>query len=263
MFTRFLFLLCFCVGGAVLRAESACCASQPGAEAAQAPQVDNSLFDALLQARVRDGLVDYVGLKSDSRLAAYLAELQKVDPATLGRAQRLSYWINAYNAATLKLMADAWPVASIMKINDGKPWDVPVFQPAGAPERLTLNQIEHTMIRKGFVEPRIHFALVCAAISCPPLRSEAYAGERLSAQLNDQTRSFLRNPARNRYDPSAHALRLSPLFQWYAVDFGGATGTPGFVLKYLSDSDRTALKRFSREPALVFGDYDRSPNAQP
>ena len=263
MFTRILLLLWLCSGSSFVRAEAPCCGPVAGAEAKSEARVDHSLFDALLQSRVRDGLVDYAGLKTDTRLADYLSALEKIDPATLARAPRLAYWINAYNAATLKLMADAWPVTSIMKINDGKPWDVPVFQPAGVAERLTLNQIEHTVIRKGFVEPRIHFALVCAAISCPPLRSEAYAGERLSAQLNDQTRSFLRNPARNSYDASAHALRLSPLFQWYAVDFGGATGTPGFVLKYLSDSDRTALKRFSREPALVFGDYDWSPNAQP
>jgi hypothetical protein len=263
MFTRPLIVLCASLSATGLRADSPAPERPSVAESKQEARVDHALFDALLHDRVRDGLVDYAGLKADPRLAEYLAALEKTDPSTLSRAQRLAYWINVYNAATLKLMADVWPVASIMKINDGKPWDLPVFQPAGFPERLTLNQIEHAIIRKDFVEPRIHFALVCAAISCPPLRSEAYTGERLSAQLSEQTRLFVRDPARNRYDPSAHALCLSPLFQWYAVDFGGATGTPGFVLKYLGDSDRAALKRFSREPELIFGDYDWAPNAQP
>lgn len=267
MFTR-IFLLSFsCLASPFARADLPPCEAVSGAEAKQGvkheAQVDNTLFDAVLRERVRDGLVDYVALKTDARLADYLAALEKIDPATLPRSQRLSYWINTYNAATLKLMADAWPVASIMKINGGKPWDVPVFQPAGSAERLTLNQIEHTMIRKGFAEPRVHFALVCAAKSCPPLRSEAYTGDRISAQLSEQARIFLRNPSSNTYDAKAHTLRLNPLFQWYATDFGGETGTPGFVMKYLADEDRDALKRFSREPDLVFGDYDWTPNAQP
>lgn len=228
----------------------------------ESSRVDHAVYDALLGERVRNGLVDYAGLKTDERLAGYLAALEQVDPSTLPRSEKLAYWINAYNAATLKLMADAWPVASITKINEGKPWDLPVFRPAGAVERLTLNQIEHGIIRKDFLEPRIHFALVCAALSCPPLRSEAYVGARVSAQLSEQTRLFLRDPARNHYDASAHTLRLSSLFDWYAVDFGGATGTPGFVLKYLSDADREKVGRFTREPGLAFNDYDWAPNAQ-
>ena len=253
---RFLFALLVSVPVAVL-------AVSPAAETATpAPTVDHSVYEALLREHVRDGLVDYVALKTDARLAAYLAALEVIDPASLPRAERLAYWINTYNAATLKLMADAWPVASILKINDGKPWDVPVFQPRGAAERFTLNHIEHQIIRKDFVEPRVHFALVCAATSCPVLRSEPYEATRLSGQLAEQARDFLRDRARNRYDASAHTLRLSPLFQWYAMDFGGSAGTPGFVAKYLDPADHAAFSRFSRAPALVFEEYDWAPNAQ-
>lgn len=229
--------------------------------ATEAPaSVGHDLFDSILQDRVRAGAVDYGALKTDPRLERYLAALAEVDPATLNRSNRLAHWINAYNALTLKLMTDSWPVESIRNINNGKPWDVPLFLPKGFSERLSLNQIEHEIIRKQFTEPRVHFALVCAAVSCPPLRSEAYQGPRLSAQLADQTTQFLRNPARNRYDARAHSLSLSPLFNWYAVDFGGAAGVPSFVAKYLATTDRDAMARFSRPPSVVFSDYDWAPN---
>jgi hypothetical protein len=237
--------------------------AQTSGLAETAPAVDHphSVYDALLREHVREGLVDYAALKTDSRLAAYIATLEAIDPAPLPQAERLAYWINAYNAATLRLMADAWPVESILKLNGGKPWDVPVLQPCGVAQKLTLNQIEHDIIRKEFREPRIHFALVCAAVSCPPLRSEAFAAARLSTQLDEQTRAFVRDPARNRYDASAHTLRLSPIFQWYAADFGDAEGMLGFVVKYLAPADREALARSGLAPELVFENYDWAPNA--
>jgi hypothetical protein len=135
--------------------------------------------------------------------------------------------------------------------------------PQGFPERLSLNQIEHEVISKQFTEPRVHFALVCAAASCPSLRAEAYRGPQLSAQLAEQTTLFLRNPAYNQYDARTHTLHLSPLFNWYLADFGGAAGMPLFVAKYLAPDDRVALGRFSRAPTVVFGDYDWTPNREP
>jgi hypothetical protein len=223
--------------------------------------VDYSVYAALLKAHVRDGLVDYAALKTDARLPAVIARLEQTDLAPLSRAEQLAYWINTYNAVTLKLMADAWPVESIMKINGGKPWDLPLFTPHGAGTAITLNHIEHDIVRKQFDEPRIHFVLVCAAISCPPLISEPYEASKLEAQLERQTRAFLRDLRRNRYDAAEHRLRLSPLFDWYANDFGGANRVPDYVRPYLREADQRALSKVKRPPAVVFTDYNWSPNA--
>ena len=236
--------------------------AQDQARSTLTASVDHSMFDALLKDHVQDGRVDYAGLKSDVRLADYLALMADVDLNVLSRDERLVYWINTYNAVTLKLMAGAWPVESIMKLNGGKPWDVPLFRPRGARAAITLNHLEHGIIRKEFDEPRIHFALVCAAVSCPPLIPEAYVAEKLETQLAVQTQSFLRDPAHNVYDQGQHTLRLSPLFQWYAGDFGGEANVLAFVLPYLTSSDQRALRNKSAPPALVFGDYDWSPNAK-
>lgn len=235
----------------------------PVARTAELPAatVDNSAYAGLLRDHVREGLVDYAALKTDARLPAYLAVLETVDPDALPRVERLAYWINTYNAVTLKLMADHWPVASIMKLNEGKPWDLPLFRPLGSAERLTLNHIEHEIIRKQFDEPRIHFVLVCAAISCPPLLSAPYEAGQLEAQLERQTRAFLRDSRHNRYDAAAHTLRLSPLFDWYADDFGGANRVPDYVRPFLREADQRALSKIKRPPAVVFTDYDWSPNA--
>lgn len=222
---------------------------------------DYSEYAALLREHVRDGLVDYAALKTERRLAASIIAMEKIDFAPLSRDERLAYWINTYNAVTLKLMADAWPVESIMKLNAGKPWDLPLFTPRGADAPVTLNHIEHEIIRKRFDEPRIHFALVCAAVSCPPLISEPYRAAKLEAQLDRQTRAFLRDPDRNRYDRAAHTLHLSPLFDWYAVDFGGSSGVVDYVRAYLPEADQRALAKHKRHPAVVFIDYDWAPNA--
>ena len=168
---------------------------------AGAGTVDHSSYDALLHERVEFGQVDYAALREDARLGAYLASLAVIDPSTLSENERIAYWLNAYNALTLKLMADAWPLESIQKINDGKPFFLPLFQPLGFDKKITLNEIENSILRKHFAEPRVHFALVCAATSCPLLRSEVYLPDRLSTQLTGQATAFLRDAARNRSIP--------------------------------------------------------------
>ena len=237
-------------------------------------KVDHALFDAILRDRVSDGLVDYAALKRDRRLAAYLTKLARVDLAPLSREERLAYWINTYNAATLKFMADAWPVESIMKLNGGKPWDVPVFRPLGAAEAITLNHIEHEIIRKQFAEPRIHFALVCAAMSCPPLRGDSYTGAALDAQLGEQTVNFLRDKTANRYESASRSYVLSPLFQWYVADFGGdEQGVLRFIASQIDLRELCPSGRAFKDPAaspdkpkadarIRYSDYDWSPNAQ-
>lgn len=265
----FCLLAALVVPAGAVRAEGA----KPIQSAAPA-SVSHVLFDAILQDHVRDGLVDYAALKRDRRLALYLAHLARIDLGPLGQEERLAYWINTYNAATLKLMADAWPVESIMKLNAGKPWDVPVFRPRGADAPITLNHIEHQIVRKEFSEPRIHFALVCAAASCPPLRSDSYTAIRLEEQLAFQTVSFLRNKTINRYESATQSYVLSPLFQWYVADFGGdEKGVLEFIarqidLRELCPSGR-AFKNPDASPdkpkagaRIRYSDYDWSPNAR-
>jgi len=180
---------------------------------------DHARLDALLRAHVDStGLVDYAGLSRESAaLDAYLASLGSAPFEELGRDEKLALLINAYNAFTLRLILDHRPVASIKDIPSGKRWDDRRWMLAG--ETLSLDQIEHERILSRFREPRVHFALVCAARSCPPLRTEAYVGDRLEAQLADQTRRVHSDGRWLLFDPASGTLQLTKLFDWYGSDF--------------------------------------------
>jgi hypothetical protein len=151
--------------------------------------VDHSAFDRLLRAHVRGGLVDYDAFKNSAEFRQYLATLAATDPSRLGRAEQLTLWINAYNAYTIELINKHNERASIRNINKSfgglvkayGPWKEKLATVGG--RAYGLDEIEQDILRKRFREPRIHFALVCAAMGCPPLRSEAYAAPRLDAQL--------------------------------------------------------------------------------
>ncbi len=234
------------------------------------------------------GLVDYAGLKNDrSTLDQYLEGLAGVPDARVQRwseAEKIAFWINAYNAFTLKAIIDHYPIKSgffsslvypknsIRQI-DGV-WDELRFAVKG--EKLTLDHIEHQILRKQFDEPRIHVALVCAARSCPPLRNEPYTGARLEEQLTDQTRRFLARPENFSVDGSSRRprLRLSRIFEWFGSDFVGKYGrTDRFpdqdpavraVLEYawphLSAEQRRALE--SGEFGVTYSDYDWTLNEE-
>lgn len=197
-------------------------------------------LDAILKERVHDGRVDYAGLKGDrAGLDAWLASAGAVSAKAFDswpREDRLAFLINVYNATTLRLIVDHHPVASIRKIGpfwDPKaPWHQPVVGLFGGV--MTLDALEQGVIRPRYKEPRVHFALVCAAKGCPPLRSEAYDGARLSAQLDDQARTFLSQKAKNDASPNGKTAYLSPIFKWYMEDFGGTKASVlAFVKKWL------------------------------
>ncbi|MBL0173605.1 MAG: DUF547 domain-containing protein [Gemmatimonadaceae bacterium] len=193
---------------------------------AQTP-VDHRRFDVLLQQHVVNGYVDYDAFARAPEFAQYLASLDRVRPETLDEDERLAFWLNVYNAFTIQLIVTHHETESIRHINKALgvlqlkgPWSEPIVRAAG--RRLTLDDVNHGIIRKEFGEPRIHFALVCAAMGCPPLRSEAYTGARLVDQLNDQSRRFLReSPAKNRFE--RRVLFLSPILTAYRTDFGPTT----------------------------------------
>lgn len=201
-------------------------------------------LNAVLAARVHEGRVDYAGLKKDSAgLDAWLAAAAKVDETAFKgrpREERLAFLINLYNAATVRLILDHYPIESIRKIgpvwDPNKAWKLPVVKVFG--RSVTLNQVEHEMIRPVYREPRAHFALVCAAKGCPPLRSEAYDAARLDAQLDDQARVFLSQRAKNDASAAGETAYLSPIFKWYMDDFGGSRKSVlRFVKKWLAVED--------------------------
>lgn len=221
------------------------------AEAVSAPEsFDHGAFTALLQEVVDErGFVDYAALVADpAPLDAYLVRLAATDPSNLPEADRLAFWLNTYNAYTLKLIVDNYPVGSIRDVVGGAfvplvntPFKVEFVTVGG--EVMTLDDVEHGTIRKEFDEPRIHFALVCAAQSCPPLRDEAYAGDRLDAQLDDQARRFLHNPAKNRVPADESAIALSKIFSWFGGDFGGtADALQAFLAPYFDGDVRAKLE---------------------
>jgi uncharacterized protein YyaL (SSP411 family) len=223
------------------------------------PRFDHGGFDAILARHVdADGRVDYVALRRNSRpLDSYLQALADAPLDELDGDGKLALLINAYNAFTLRLILDHYPVASIMDIPEANRWDGRRWEIAG--RTWSLNEIEHEQIRANFDEPRIHFALVCAAVGCPPLRREAYTASRLEAQLEDQTRAVHARERWFRYDAREQVVRLTRLYDWYGGDFtkNGATVVT-YAASYAPELKR-ALDAGVR-PGVEWLDYDWSLN---
>lgn len=189
-------------------------------------------WDRLLNRHVSpDGLVDYRGFASDKEeLVAYLENLSEHIPSgQWSRQARLAYYINLYNAATILLILEQYPLESIRDIS--RPWGKKRIQIGD--QRFSLSEIEHGILRK-MGEPRIHFALNCASFSCPKLQPQAYMEETLEAQLERATRDFINDSSRN--DHSNGQARLSRIFKWYRKDFtAGDTTLIGFINRYLAE----------------------------
>ena len=235
-----------------------------------AQMVDHGAFDRLLKAHVVNGLVDYDAFKADPAFAVYLRLLAATNPASLPRNEQLALWINAYNAYTIQLINVKNERVSIRNVNKSLgflkfkgPWSE-AFAVVGG-KTYTLDDIEQRTIRPTFREPRIHFALVCAAIGCPPLRSEAYTGARVEAQLNDQAVIFLtRSSTKNRVDVANRTLYRSQVFSFsdYMGDFGGSEASVGrFVARYYPAGPEKALLE-SGNFKSVKTEYDWSLNSQ-
>lgn len=229
-------------GSVTLRAQTAAPNPQPAAGV-----VDHSLYDHLLRQHVVKGFVDYDAIAASAEFSRYLTSLDAVKPETLSEDERLAFWINVYNAYTIQLIIAHRETESIRNVNRTLgvlrlkgPWIEPLVHAAG--RTLTLDDIHHTILRKDFGEPRTHFALSCAAIGCPPLRSEAYTGALLVDQLNDQAHIFLRqSPTKNRMEK--RALFLSPVITAYRNDFGESRQALGRALaEYFDGDDRKLLE---------------------
>ena len=223
--------------------------------------VSHETWDSLLREHVSpEGWVDYPGfIRDSSRLDSYLRLLQRHHPNEKywGRDERLAYWINAYNAFTVKLIIDHYPVASIKDIKNGIPfvnsvWDIKFIQIEGA--NYDLNNIEHGIIRAKFNEPRIHFALNCASISCPGLWNRAYAADKLDEQLTRAARDFLSDERKNIL--SKDKAQLSKIFSWYGMDFkkGGKS-----VIEYIN---QYAPVQVDPDAKVEYLEYDWGLNEQ-
>jgi hypothetical protein len=198
-------------------------------------------FDQVLNQYVDNGMVDYNGLQaSPQAFYAYIDTLGAVDPASMEMwcpEQKMAYWINAYNAFTIQAIIERYPITerslvgiffprnSILQISGI--WNRLSFTAGG--RQVTLGHIEHEILRKAFDDPRIHFAIVCASISCPALRAEAYRAAVLEHQLHQQTAAFINDPSRgSRWDEERQRLMVSKIFKWFKSDFRtvGAVGGP-------------------------------------
>ena len=195
---------------------------------ADAAKVDHSTFNSLLKTNVTTaGVVNYAGFKGNDNFESYLKVLANAKPknSNWSKNEKLAFWINAYNAFTIKLINNNWPVKSIRDINE--PWKRKFIKIGG--ETYDLNSIEHEILRK-MQEPRIHFAIVCASYSCPKLLNEAYTADKMQSQLAAQTKSFINDTKRNKI--TALKAELSEIFNWFKSDFTANGSLIDFINKY-------------------------------
>ena len=224
---------------------------------------DFSGWDGLLKrhvgpttiAGVRLAGVDYPAMKKDPAYFKLIGELKTFAPATLkSQKEKLAFWINVYNVMAVKMVVDHYPVDSIKDAGGffGSVWKKTVGVVGG--KDVTLNEIEHEILRK-MGDPRIHAAIVCASVSCPDLRQEAYTKERLDRQLDDHLRRFLENKGKGlQVDHASGRITLSKIFDWFEDDFEPQGGVLPFLARYAPEPDRPLLKK--KDADVSYLDYN-------
>lgn len=190
-------------------------------------------------------------------LSALIDRLEAVDVDRLSRPQQYAYWINLYNAATVEVVLGAYPVTSILNIKDGLfptgPWDRKVLTVKGM--KLSLNNIEHGILRPIFKDPRTHFAVNCASVGCPNLALTAYEPASLNAQLDAASRAYVNDP--RGFQAKGGRLVASRIFDWYGSDFGGPAGVLAFARQF---ADADTAKLLAGRKTIDSYDYDWSIN---
>lgn len=194
-----------------------------------------------------------------SLLRGYLGTLQALDPRSFSRAEQRAYWINLYNAVTVELVVDHYPVRSIRKINGGLlglgPWSDTVVVVAG--ESLSLNDIEHRILRPIYADPRIHYAVNCASLGCPNLAGRAYTAANTESLLEAGARAYVNHP--RGVDLADGKLRVSSIYKWFKVDFGG---TDERLIQHLGQYAEPELaQRLAAYDGKIRYDYDWDLNA--
>lgn len=222
---------------------------------------DNSDYVAILTKYVgKDGTVDYIGIKTEEKvLDSYINSISKVSYEKLSKYEKLSLLINAYNAFTLKLIIQNPGIGSIKDIPSDKRWENEVWELAG--KRVSLDFLEHQWIRKEFGEAKIHVALVCAAKSCPKLRSEPYEGEKLKDQLKDQARHFFSLKNNFQWNPEKKEIYLSAILDWFRYDFAETEmGVLEYSLNYVDTEKGKEISSVKDSLKIKYISYDWSLN---
>jgi len=209
--------------------------------------------------------MDYAALKAHDMAAVQKLrrDLGTVNAAALAPKPRLAYWINVYNVNTVATILEGYPTKSIRDLSTDPIIRLNVFKKERIPTTggtLSLNDVENAKIREGFHDPRIHFAINCAARSCPPLRKEAYAGDRIDAQLDEQARAFL---AATRFEQRGNSLvvHVTKIMDWFGDDFdkwGG--GRAAFLKRFVSADKQRMIDAAGTKITLSYDDYDWSLN---
>jgi hypothetical protein len=232
--------------------------------------VDHAAFGRLLAAYVRrgdDGVtrVDYARFKAEGHadLKTYIAALAATDPATLARAEQFAFWANLYNAKTLDIVLDRYPVRSIKDISlgggllaavTGGPWKAKVVTVAGT--ELSLDDIEHGILRPVFKDPRVHYAVNCASVGCPNIGTEPFAGLALDTQLDAAARAFVNHPRGAAVDDGG--LVVSSIYSWFKADFGGTDD--GVIAHLKRYADKPLAARLKAVSEIADYRYDWSLN---
>ena len=222
----------------------------------------HDLFNQVLQEHVdKKGRVDYTKLKANpEKLERYLDLLAVAKPKDLSYNAQLAFWVNAYNALVIKGVIDHYPTTSVRKVKLFRGFFYRLkFRVAG--KTYTPNQIEHGIIRTEFVDPRVHFVLVCASTSCPPIENSAFAAETIEERLETATFNFVQNPEQVRIDRVKRRVYLSKIFKWYDNDFTeGYDGVVDFLTDYLPPEDADFL--LAENVKFHYLDYDWTLNDQ-
>lgn len=206
---------------------------------AQSPNYD--AWDKILKQYVDEqGLVDYVALKNNKEgLVDVVETFEQVDVSKMTAQEQKAFWINAYNAITLRTVVDSWPVKTIRRINFGLVWNLPRKVAQG---RKSLGDIEHKILRP-LGDARIHFAINCASIGCPKLPDYAFLPEKLDEQLDYETKRFVNDPEKVRLDRSTKTLYHSEIFSWFEEDFLPGHGSiKTYITHYINEDDQQFLK---------------------
>ncbi|HKI79936.1 MAG TPA: DUF547 domain-containing protein [Ignavibacteriaceae bacterium] len=233
---------------------------------------NNNLFNSLLRDFVKNGKVNYAGMKDDKRLDKYIASIENTDPDKLSTGDsKFAFWINVYNAFTLKLVCTNYPIKSISDLNSGGKlidklpgktvWDKKFI--SINKKDYSLNDIENNILRKKFDEPRVHFALVCASVSCPLLMQEAFSGEKLNSQLDQQARLFLNDTTKNSFNLNSRIAYISQIFNWFRKDFGkNDIEILNYISQFLPDDTAKDIIENAQKWTIKYKNYDWRLNKQ-
>jgi hypothetical protein len=213
----------------------------------------HSSWDAMLKKNVSSkGVVNYDAFSSEkARLNDYINKISDANPKAMNRNDQMSFWINLYNAVTVQLIVDNYPIKSIKDIKQGDkgPWDIQLV--SVEEKKYSLNDIEHKILRANYNDPRIHFGIVCASYSCPKLRNEAFKGAKLDTQLNEQARAFVNDENRNKIKEDN--IQISQLFDWFKGDFTKS----GTIINFLNQYSNVKIKD---NATISYLDYNWSLN---